>query len=363
MHSIDASRERIPSAGARPRTRVRCASIVRCALVLACCAGPWISAGAQSIQRFNIYRYVLDVDVPESAGFVALRAAPTTVLRGSAPKPFVATVMHRVGADQDRVTGAAIDFVPYYVLGGGIRGVSSYRSNSLRGRLLRVLTKTAFSIAVASDPQRSGSLLGAIALRTTFHDPHDPILNTRLPEQLDSALEVNGVSDVGLSDERLAGRGVDLRPLFTAARRAMRARGDVQVSAGWGLGGRLAGAALASDSLQDFRHTLWVTAQHARGHRFDLLLSAQLRDAFGDDRTVRPGIGVQRKSEPADLRLELSYDSEAERLHPGVSVNVHAGAGLLATAGLTTEPDETAGGSPSKARVTLSLQWYPTGER
>jgi hypothetical protein len=342
-------------------------------------------AAAQD-RRDNIYRYVLDIDVPESPGLVALDLLSTKVLRGSSPKPFTANVVYNAGDSSGAVTGVSLDLVPYYLLGGGRRrlgpakkpcptlggGViessqedthNSYRSDGIPGRLLRVITKTALSLAVSSAPASDGSLLGAIALRTTFHDPHDAVLNSCLPEQVDSALAAHDVAAPDLTEEDLGGRGVDLEPVFEAASRSIRARGDVQVSAGWGLAGHLRGGSLKADSLDGFRHTLWITGQHATGHLLDVIATVQFHPALRADDNWRFGAGIQRKSRPADLRLQLYYDTGSRRFHPGAIVEAHPTRGFLVTAGLTSEAVPRALRASADARVVLTAQWYPTARR
>jgi hypothetical protein len=321
------------------------------------------TATAQSRERINIYRYVLDVDVPESPGLVALDATPAHVLRGSAPKPIMASVLYTSNDPSGATTGGAVDVVPYFLLGGGIRYLDSYRKNSVAGRLVRVVTKTSISLAAMLDPANSGSLRGGLGVRTTFHDPHDPVLNSKLPESVDSALQANGIQETDPTVEDLGDRGVDLRPVFASARRAMRARGDIQISAGWGMAGRLASSSLASDSLKSFRHTLWITGQHAFGHRFDVLVTTQLRNAFRSDAALRVGLGLQRKSAPADYRLELYYDGADQRLHPGASAELSAGHGLALGVGLVSDAPIGGPDGADRARVLLSLRWYSTSER
>ena len=165
------------------------------------------SASAQSPARINLYRYVLDVDVPESAALIALDATSSHVLRGSAPKPIMATVFHAANGPAGSSTGGAVDIVPYFLLGGGIRPLDSYRANSIRGRLLRVVTKTSLSLAAISDPANSGSLRGSVGLRITFHDPHDPVLNSKLPESVDSALRAHQIEETDPTVEDITDRG------------------------------------------------------------------------------------------------------------------------------------------------------------
>ena len=77
---------------------------------------PAASASAQSPARINLYRYVLDVDVPESAALIALDATSSHVLRGSAPKPIMATIFHAANGPAGSSTGGAVDIVPYFLL-------------------------------------------------------------------------------------------------------------------------------------------------------------------------------------------------------------------------------------------------------
>jgi hypothetical protein len=325
--------------------------------ILLALAGVWSGAAAQAPGKINIYRFILDVDVPESAGLVALDAATSHVLRGSAPKPIAVSLVHRWSGTDTRQTGVALDIVPYFLVGGGERRLVDYWANSVAGRLKRVVTKTSLSISALSDPSDGSSLLGGLAIRTTFHDPHDPVLNSRLPEQVDSALAAHGAGIPISAEEEVAGRGVDLTSLYAAVRRQMRARGDVQVSAGYGLAGRVAGAMFEGDSVQSARHTLWLTAQHALGHRLDLLATAQVRGAEG---TWKPriGAGIQRKSRPTDFRAELYYDGVDKRLYPGVSVEVHAVTGIGAVASLTTDTPMPRAAAGSRVRLNLLLRWY-----
>jgi len=330
-------------------------------LALAWITAP-LAAQAPDSARVNIYRYVLDVDPPDAAAFVALDVNGPKVLRGSAPKPFMASVTVRPSQGQSTAVGGAVDLAPYYLFGGGLRTLRSYRANSVAGRLLRVLTKTVLSVGAITDPSDPDGWRAGLAIRTTFHDPHDPVLNSRLPETVDSLLDAAGVAPPRLTQESLTDLGVDLAPAFARYRRQMRARGDIQVTAGWGLSGRVAGGALDADSLQGFRSTLWITGHHATGDRYDVLLTTALRNAFRSDGALRIGAGLQRKSEPADLRLELSYDRGARRLLPGATIEVHPGHGLLASVTVGAEPlerDERG----SRLQATFGLRWYPTAER
>src|SRR5688572_837228 len=100
-----------------------------------------VGVAAQGPERINVYRYILDIDVPEPAALVALDRAPAHVLRASAPKPLVATVGTAHDSGGATTTLVALDLSPYFLAGGGIRDLKSYRSMTAWGRLRRVITK------------------------------------------------------------------------------------------------------------------------------------------------------------------------------------------------------------------------------
>lgn len=312
-------------------------------------------AGARDDDTINIYRYVLDVDVPESPALVAMDEAPLRVLLGAAPKPVMATVL--ASTDPSGLSpGLSLDVAPYFLFGGGIRSLSSYRSNSLAGRLMRVLTKTTVSAAVL--PDTHGAWRVGLGLRTTVHDPHDPVLNSDLPERVAEELERHGVPRPADSDEDVSERGVDLSAIFDQAERQMRARsGDVQISGGWGVSARSDGGLLTGDGLHDTQHTFWLTGQAALGRRFDVLATMQVLDIFRGGRALRSGLAVQRKTSVVDFRAELAFDGTDNRFHPGAAIDVKLPGCTSAIASLTTAPGAGTDDGPV-IRGQLQLRWY-----
>ena len=311
---------------------------------------------AQQSDRISIYRYVLDIDVPEPAALVALDRAPAHVLRASAPKPLAATVAFAHDSGGAATTVVAVDVSPYFLAGGGIRSLRSYRSMTAWGRIRRVITKTTLSLGAAWDPADPDAPEVALALRATFHDPHDPIPPPGgLVERVQAALAEQGVEPAA-DEEDVTGRGVDLRGLYTESAREMRARCCLQIAGGWGLAGRLGGAAFAGDSLDQVRHTLFVTTQYTFARRFDLLTTAQLWNGLGEDTHLRLGAALMRKTTAVDLTTELYFDSADDRLHPGVWLEGHPLPRVRAAVSLGTETD--AAGGPTRLRVRTLLRWY-----
>lgn len=307
---------------------------------------------ARAGDDINLYRFVLDVDVPESPALVAMDRAPTRVLLGTAPKPVMVTVLATV-AERESHPGIALDLAPYFLFGGGVRSLASYRSNSVAGRLMRVLTKTTLSVAMLPGDGASGASRVGFGVRTTFHDLHDPILNSQLPERVAEALSQHGVSASADAEEDVSEQGVDLSGLFAETRRVMRARSGLKVTGGWGVAARAEDGVLSDDGLRDTRHTLWLVGHYTFGPRFDLLTTVQALDAFGSERALRAGAGVLRKSTTIDFRAELAYDGTDERLHPAVAIDVKLLPCTSVIASLTTEPDTATDARRLRGQVAL----------
>ena len=337
------------------RGSVSIAAAIRLLTAVALVASPDTSV-AQDTGRINIYRYILDIDVPEPAALVALDRAPAHVLRASAPKPLAATVAFAHDRGGAATTMVAVDVSPYFLAGGGIRTLRSYRSMTAWGRIRRVITKATLGLGAAWDPADPGAPQVALALRTTFHDPHDPIPPPGgLVERVEAALAEHGIAPAA-DEEDVAARGVDLRSLYTESAREMRARCCLQIAGGWGLAGRLGGAAFAGDSLDQVRHTLFVTTQYTFARRFDLLTTAQLWNGLGQDTHLRVGAALMRKTTAVDLTTELYFDSADDRLHPGVWLEGHPLPRVRAAVSLGTDTD--AAGGPTRLRVRTLLRWY-----
>lgn len=310
---------------------------------------------AQEPDRINVYRYILDIDVPEPAALVALDRAPARVLRASAPKPLSATVGTAHDSGGAATTLVAIDLSPYFLAGGGVRSLRSYRSMTAWGRIRRVITKTTLSLGAAWDPADPGAPQVGLALRATFHDPHDPIPPPGgLVERVDSALAEQGIASPEDVEDVTAGNAA-LRSLYAESAREMRGRCCLQIAGGWGFGGRLGGASFAGDSLDAVRHTLFVTTQYTFARRFDLLSTAQVWN-LGRDAELRVGAALMRKTPAVDLTAELYFDSADDRLHPGVWLEGHPLPRVRAAVSLGTDTD--AAGGPARLRVRTMFRWY-----
>ena len=326
------------------------------ASVLLTCAAP------ASAQPVNLYRYVLGLDTPESPALVALDLGASTALRGSSMPPLAAALATVAGGGGDR-TGLALDVTPSFLVVGGERDLARYRRNSLGGRVERVLTKTALSLAAARDDGVPGDLLVSTAVRATFHDPHDPVLNSDLPERLEAALDAAGAQPRDGADEDLTDEGLDVQPYLRATRAEMRARGGVLISGGWGVSGRLHHGTATADSLTTLRHEIFACGQWILGSHADLLTTVQYRHAFRDDDFVQFGIGWLRKTTHFDALLELAYDTASHDLRPGLAATARLLPQLAAQASLSARPREPGDDGPAQLQAALTLRWFLAHDR
>jgi hypothetical protein len=292
--------------------------------------------------RINAYRYVLDVDVPEPAALVALDLAGSRALRASAPKPLSAYVGQSFVRSLEP-SAAALDVSPGFLAGAGRMSLATYAQNTLVGRLRRVALKTVLSGAIASEHGSAAPLQVGLAVRSTIHDPHDPILNWGLADS---------VRQRGWDPETAAPADNESegRDLFRRARAAVRARCCNQIALGWAAAFDLRNG--AADGASALRHQVWGTFQITTGPHYDLLVTPRLLDVFGDLRTAL-AVGAQRKGLRADLQAELYYDSRGDFL-PGASVDIH----LLQFVALRGSLSADQRGSRRSLRSGIQLQAY-----
>jgi len=289
----------------------------------------------------NVYRYVLDVEPPESPVLAVLEATTSHTRSATAPKPLALSLATVSRGGGDARPAAALDFSPYHLAGGGARSTCGYRDNSLAGRLKRVGTKTILSVGV--QPQRgTGDLLRVgMAVRATLHDPHDPINNSLL---------VQRVPPAGAREEPPP---ASADSAYAAAAVSMRARDRWIVSAGWGAAATVSGASLGVRE-GEWRHALWLSWQRTMDARFDLVFTGEAGLERGTPPGYRLVAAARRKQSHADLLLEAAFDTRDERLHGGVSAEARVARRLRAALGVLSEP---AAGAGRALRAAALLRW------
>jgi hypothetical protein len=331
------------------------ASLVLRALGVAVLAVATPRAGSgQETELVNLYRFVLDLEVPESPALVALGLVTSQALAATAPKPLGMSVAAQWHAAGRSFPAAAFELSPYFLVGGGRRTLERYRSNSVRGRLGRIGGRTVVSLGVAGDPVHTGAVRIALGLRATLHDPHDPINNAGGLPELVSTLLPGNVS-VHASDIRGHSDAVDRS--LTEAARAMRARPRWIVSMGYGVAGSVHDGTLERGKIDSGGHTLWLAWQRTLDDSFDLLFTSQALRMFSPGADFRIASALRRKTAAADVLADVYYDTQDRGLHGGMAFSIHLARGIRTVLSLGTEPETDDRGVARKLRVRSLLRW------
>ena len=312
-----------------------------------------------------LYKFSTDYDVPESPGFATLGVTPSKVLRGSAAKPVVTSLLAQVTSGGRVKGGVAIDVAPYFLYGGKVGSAESYRRDPLR----RALANTQISFATVQDQHDTASVSFGVGLRMVFADAHDVLGHAGLLDRVDAALSAcSAVRPVTANEATAPGSGVGKEHACAGLADSVQSAKDAallfsgwSLAAGVGLGGFLHGSVVTNDSLGDRRGRLWLSSGYSWGKHQEVLMIAQLQDSSTVDWSARVGVGARAKFTDATFGLELSYDGRSHELQPGGAGEWRVVPGVWLVAGLTTEATTTNGATLPKLRLRTSLRWNPAG--
>jgi hypothetical protein len=332
----------------------------------ACCLGGLVAAVAAQTRDTTAQGYVLDYDVPESPGFVALGVAPSNVTRGSASKPFAASLVSQFLSGQRLGSGLALDFAPYFVYGGRLKSINEYRRSWTKRFLAHLLA----SVGTVTSETDTGSLRLGIGARATIFDSHDQLLDATLSAQIDTALMRAANSRRAVSDSAEVGAAItipDLKEAYARARDRIRRKPGDALSVGWGLVNEVRGGIANGDSIRNPRHRLWLSYRHTFTSGMDLLATTQWRQTDTSGASVRAGVALRVNASEANVALEMFYDSNPHELSGGrIGLGGNAewrfARGLGLTTAITTEPTQVNGKMVSKIKVRTGLAWAMNGE-
>ena len=323
-----------------------------------------ITARAQ--KPSSAQHFVLDYDVPESPGFIALGVTPANITRGSASKPVVASLLSDLATRQKLASGIALDFAPYFLYGGRFQSVNEYRRN----RLKRWLANSLLSIATVQSETDSSSLRFGLGARGTLFDNHDLLQDSTLGMDIDRALTSAAHAGRPRTDTSEVGAPVTVAGLadaYKAARERVRTKPGDALSVGWGIAGVIHGSVVSGDSIGGRRNRVWLSYRHTFRSGMDLLATAQWRQADSVGSSVRAGAGLRANVADANFAGELYYDSNPKGISGGkLGIGANAewrftrGVGLVVA--LSTVPTVVGSQVVSKMKVRTSLRWDMNGE-
>ncbi|HEX9940212.1 MAG TPA: hypothetical protein VGB15_23965 [Longimicrobium sp.] len=310
-------------------------------------------APAPQAPAIEAYKLVLDYDVPESPGFVALDVAPEKVLTGSASKPVAINILNQIARSGKAQAGLALDFSPYFVAGGRFQNINEYRSN----RLKRLLANTSVSFATVQDPTDSASLRFGAGVRMTIFDDHDPLQNREVTAAVERLLTPQGpLGD--RTDGPVITQSVKIEGLaeaYQAAIDAVRKKPGRALAVGWGVAGTLRNAVLSADSVHRTTHSFWAGYRETFPGSVEFLGAVLAGGAAGGDREFRVGGALRMTSESLRLTGEVVYESLTGSIHPGGVAEFRVLPQLAAVASLGSEPSQD--GEVGKLRFRTMLRW------
>jgi hypothetical protein len=341
------------------------------ALGLMCVAGGVRAQAGKSVTSSStsasepLYKFSTDYDVPESPGFATLGVTPSKVLRGSAAKPVVTSLLGQVTSHGRLKGGVAIDVTPYFLYGGKVNDAEAYRANTVR----RTLANTQLSFATVQDPLDTGSVSFGVGLRMVFVDAHDVLMHPGLLKRVDAALTSCSVVRPVTADEASApGSGVGQQHVCAGLADSVQSAKDAALlfsgwsaAAGAGVGGLLHSSVVSSDSLGDRRARVWLSGGYSWGMHQEVLMMAQLQDSATVDWSARVGFGARAKFTAAEFGLELSYDGRSREFQPGGAGEWRVVPGVWLVGALTTEAVTTNGVTVPKFRLRTALRWNLAG--
>lgn len=309
-------------------------------------------AGAQQAP-VDAYKLILDYDVPESPGFVALDVAPEKVLTGSASKPVAINILSQIARSGRAQAGLALDFSPYFVAGGRFENITEYRSN----RLKRLLANTSVSFATVQDPADSASLRFGTGVRVTIFDDHDPLQNGEVTAAVEKLLVPQGplgprpAGPVITQSVKVEG----LAEAYAEAIDAVRKKPGRALAVGWGMAGTLRNSVLSADSVRRTTHSFWAGYRETFPGSVEFLGAVLAGGAAGGDREFRVGGALRMTSETLRLTGEVVYESLTGQIHPGGVAEFRVLPQIAAVASLGSEPSDD--GQAGRLRFRTMLRW------
>jgi len=312
-----------------------------------------LAPGLLAQSREPAYKYILDYDVPESPALVALGVTPAKVLRGSAAKPVVLNLLNQVGFAKRVQNGVAVDFSPYFTFGGRLRSIEEYRTDGWK----RLAANSQLSIATIQSEEETNALLFGLGLRTTLFDSHDLLQDKELGEDIDEILlgsiEAPTPAETGDVDEI----EVDVTPAYEKARNRLLKKTGSALAVGYGASGRLKSSIANTDSIDNVKHTAWLSFKYSFGGGTDFLSIYQGQYATPSHPEHRFGIAIRKNGTTLNVAGEIVYTSRTKRFEIGANLEVRLLNRIGAVVSLSSEQPSTTNHSLIKMKLNTIIRW------
>lgn len=300
--------------------------------------------------------YILDYNVPESPAFSILDLNPNEVMRGASAKPVVVNIVNQFASKGSIDNGIAIDFNPYFLLGGQFKGVDEYRNSYVK----RLLINTQFSLASLEETDSDNTIL-AHGIRVTLLDDKDLLRNKELSQSVDAILKptvvspgetTNGQVQI-LESAKLAKAYEDLKAEYGKT-------SGSSFSLGYAGKSVVQSSILDGDSINLTSNQFWGAGSFTMKGGFDFNVMAVSRMFKDMDNEFKAGASLRYNWDKASFTAEYVFsdnepNGEKNSLSGIVSIKLIDQISYLLTFGKTKV--EAAGEESNKLVLKSSLKW------
>lgn len=322
-----------------------------------------VSASAQKTDN-SANKFVLDYNVPESPAFTILGVSPASVVRGTASKPVVASLLSQIGNGGKLLGGAALDVAPYGYF-GRFTNVREYQTNALK----RILANVLLSFASAPLDEDTASLRFGAGVRVTLTDPRDLLQDSSLTRDISRRLVPNSVAGGSGSNipgasistgnippsEVTTGDTVDLSDAYKAARERIKSKTGLAASVGFGYGGTLRGSVASNDSIKGRIWRSWFAGTYYLGETNEVLGTVQWAKDSLKRNEINLGLAWRLHADRSSVAAELVFDGKTQRLLPGLNAELPLVDRISALISLVNEV--APGADKGRLRFKTSFKW------
>jgi hypothetical protein len=312
------------------------------------------SASSQNEPANPANKFVLDYNVPESPAFTVLGVTPANVVRGTASKPVVASLLSTSGTSVHLLAGAALDVAPYAFV-GRFRNVEEYQKTAWK----RVLANTLVSFATVPASTDTTSVRFGAGIRVTLSDPRDLLQDSSLTRDISRRLvptHVGGGEGTNIPGMAVTtGDTVDLKDAYKAARKRLESKRGLAAALGFGYGATLLGSVISGDSLSSEIWRGWFAGTYYLGKTNEILGTVQYVRNSSEKSNVNLGLALRLHAEHSSVAAELAFDGKTRKLLPGFNAELSLAERISALVSLVNEV--AAGEGTPHLRLKTSFKW------
>jgi len=314
-----------------------------------------ISASMQLIAQDAAKEYILDYNVPESPAFSILDLNPNEVMRGASAKPVVVNIVNQFASKGSIDNGIAIDFNPYFLLGGQLKGVDEYRNSYVK----RLLINTQFSLASLEETDSDNTIL-AHGIRVTLWDDKDLLTNNGLSQSVDTALQPSPVPPNMTNDQVQILDNAKLAKAYEDLKAEYAKTSGSSFSLGYAGKSVVQSSILDGDSINLTSNQFWGAGSFTITERLDFNVMAVSRMFKDMDNEFKAGASLRYNWDKASFTAEYVFNDnepngEKNSLSGILTIKLINQISYLMSFGTTKV--ETGGEESNKLVLKSSLKW------